>query len=183
MVNQPNHKILQACLVLCMAAGCTPSIHDVAARGDVEPVKAMLAGDPGLVHARNGMEKTPLHYAVTSRRKDVTAFLLDAGADINAVDKTGLTALHITTLRHSPDRIDEAAQLLDAGADLEAKDAFGDTPLHSAAMHGKLKILDYLVERGADVHATNAAGLTPLELAKKHRRTDAAKRLETLMSR
>lgn len=55
-----------------------------AARLDMMPeLAAMIAADPGLVHARGGDGQTPLHVAPTV---EVAAFLLDHGADIDARD-------------------------------------------------------------------------------------------------
>ena len=173
----PRHALILSVLLLA-AAGCAPSPHDIAASGDVERMKARLADDPESIHARNDLEKTPLHYAVTSSRTEMIAYLIAQGADIAAADRTGMQPLHVAIVQHAPDRPDQIAQLLDAGAGISAQDDFGDTPLHVAAMFGKLRILKYLIERGADPAAKNVEGLTPQELARKHRRTEAAELLD-----
>jgi YVTN family beta-propeller protein len=41
----------------------------------------------------------------------------------------------------------------------------GSTPLSTAALHGQLDIVEYLIERGAKVEATNNDGNTPLHVA------------------
>jgi len=145
-------------------------------------MKARLAANPESIHALNDLEKTPLHYAVTSSRTEMIAYLIAEGADLAAADRTGMQPLHVAIVQHAPDRPDQVAQLLDAGAGIGAQDDFGDTPLHQAAMFGKIRILKYLLERGADPSVKNKEGLTPLELARKHRRTEAAEHLEALGS-
>jgi ankyrin repeat protein len=71
--------------------------------------------------------------------------LLAAGADVNAADNTGATALHVAVNLHVPARaiMEQAAaaklsvvqQLLAAGADVHATTNLGSTALHVAACH------------------------------------------------
>ena len=159
----------RAVSVLCVAAlaGCAPSIHDVVGREDLEQAKAMLAEDPALVHARNSMGKTPLHYAVTYGAPDLIDLLVSSGADVNAADHTGLTPLHVAAMI---DRSQEARRLVGHNADLEARDSFGDTPLQYAALHGQLRMVKLLIEAGADTATVNDAGLSPLESARQNRK-------------
>ena len=42
---------------------------------------------------------------------------------------------------------------------------YGDTPLHSAANHGQLKVVNYLLKSQADPSAQNDMGQTPLVCA------------------
>lgn len=172
-----TRRVLPALLVPFFIAGCAPSVHDVVARGDIERLESMLAENPDLIHSRNKMEKTPLHYAVTNRKSEIIELLIERGAEVGAADVTGMTPLHVAATLN---RVHEAILLLEAGADLEARDAFGDTALHGAAMHGQISILRELIKRGADSQAVNNQGLTPSGLAKKHRRTRAASVLDGL---
>ena len=182
MKNSPfNRPFIAAAFVLALSA-CQPSPLDLAAKGDVERFRKLAAEDPALIHARNDLDKTPLHYAVTNGRTEMIAYLLEQGADIDAADATGMTPLHVATVRHAPDRVKEVAQLLDAGANGAAQDSFGDTPLHSAAMHGKIKILNYLLERGLDPMVKNREDFMPLDLAKRHRQSKIVERLEAVLS-
>lgn len=161
--------------------GCAKSPHDVAGSDDKDTedtLRAMLERDREIVNARNDMDKTPLHFAVTYGRDDNVKILLDAKADPKAQDQTGMTPLHCAA---TLDRVDEAELLLKAGADLEAKDSFGDTPLHSAAMHGKIHMIDWLHEKGANFNALNADGKSALDLAKREHKTEAAERIAELV--
>ena len=63
--------------------GAMLTIHAAARLNLVEQVKAFIARDPALVHARGGDGQTPLHMASTVDAADA---LLDAGADIDARD-------------------------------------------------------------------------------------------------
>jgi len=62
------------------------SIHDAAAKGDLQTVKAAIAADSTLVDAEKPPnKKTALHYAAQNGHADVVAFLLDKGADVFGV--------------------------------------------------------------------------------------------------
>jgi ankyrin repeat protein len=63
--------------------GAIVDIHAAAALGMLDAVKAWLARDPSLVHARGGDGQLPLHFAST---KEIIDVLLDYGGDINTRD-------------------------------------------------------------------------------------------------
>jgi ankyrin repeat protein len=165
---------------VALLSACSPSPHDLAGRGDVEKLQTALDADAEQLHALNGMNKTPLHYAVTYGREEAVAFLLGRGANPNAQDITGMTPLHCAV---TLDRLDEAELLVAHGANLEVRDSFGDTPLHTAALHGRVKAIDWLTQNGADVTALNDDGKSALDLARREHKTGAANRLATLIER
>jgi len=158
-------------------AGCTPSLHDTVARHDVEAARAMIAGNPQLVMARNKLGKTPLHYAVTYGAPEMIDLLLENGADINAKDNTGLTPLHVAAMLG---RTNEAQALIAHGADINARDSFGDTPLHTAALFGQARMVELLVNAGADLAALNNNQLTPLDCARQQRKSQVVDLIITL---
>jgi ankyrin repeat protein len=63
--------------------GATLTPHGAARLGKIDELRAMLARDPGLVHARGGDGQTPLHFARTPAIADL---LLGHGAKIDALD-------------------------------------------------------------------------------------------------
>jgi Ankyrin repeats (3 copies) len=75
----------------------TKQIIKAAKAGDVSTVKALLAADASLVEARDSDGSTPLHCATWKGHQNVVVVLLDAGADVNAVNQNGhwgTTPLH-----------------------------------------------------------------------------------------
>jgi len=173
-------RLGQVVIVACLAgvgAGCTPSLHDVIGRGDLARAEAMLEKWPELVHDENELGKQPLHYAVYYKQEDALAMLRDKGADLNAADKTGMTAMHVAAMMGRR----EILWLLEQGADWKQTDIFGDRPSHTAAMYNQARVLTALHEAGDSLTEPNNEGLTPLDLARKHRRQDAARRIEALV--
>ena len=97
------------------------------------------------------------------RDKDAVRALLKDGADVNAAQGDGMTALHWAA--RSGD-VDLAQMLLYAGANVKATTRLGAyTPLMMAAEQGHAAVIAALLAAGADVKAANATGTTPLMLA------------------
>src|SRR5882672_8363441 len=100
--------------------------------------------------------------AMRGDRADVLA-LIKRGADVNAPQGDGVTALHWAA-RHGDAELVTA--LVSAGASLRAETRFGAfTPLHLAAERGSAPIVKALVAAGAAVDARTTTGATPLMLA------------------
>ena len=98
---------------------------------------------------------------------DVTRVLLADGADVNALDRSGLTPLQVAAASNTNS---SAIQLLlDAGADINARGKNGLTPLHDAAgMNTNTEIIQPLLNAGASINAQDKWGQTPLHLAAWH---------------
>jgi ankyrin repeat protein len=83
-------------------------------------VSGLVSGNPGLLSARmtrNQHRRTALHHAAAKNRPQIVALLLELGADPNAVDATGATALTTAAQEDSDPGI--VAMLVDAGAKLD----------------------------------------------------------------
>jgi ankyrin repeat protein len=95
--------------------------------------------------------------------REAVRTLLKQGADVNAVQGDGVTALHWAAMKRDAEL---AEMLLVAGGNVRAKTRFGGyTPLHVAAEYGSAPIVQALVRAGADVNGTTNTGATPLMLA------------------
>lgn len=107
--------------------------------------------------ARGGVGKqTALAYHFCS--EDLTHWLIDQGADLEAKDTYGGTPLH----NRAASGRGQIGALLARGGDVHARDNEGDTPLHKAARFANAEGVRQLLERGADKAAVNAYGRTPL---------------------
>jgi len=90
--------------------------------------------------------------------------LLQQGADVNAAQGDGMTALHWAAERGD---LEMARMLIYAGAGLEAVTRMAEyTPLHLASRAGHGAVVGALLEAGSDPAApTGSGGATPLHLA------------------
>jgi ankyrin repeat protein len=88
--------------------------------------------------------------------------IVEAGADVRAVDQKKCTPLH-RAAEYNPSA-DVIKALVDKGADIEARDNYQWTPLHRAAWlnPGKVKIL---IECGANVNVLTSGQGSPLFFA------------------
>ncbi len=105
----------------------------------------------------------PVADAAMARDREAVKTLLKSGADVNAAQGDGMTALHWAA-RHGDAEL--AQMLLFAGANVKATTRLGGyTPLMMAAEQGHASVIAALVSGGADAKAANALGTTPLMLA------------------
>lgn len=117
------------------------ALHLAAAGHRVEIARMLLATGADPNSAANHRQSRPLHYAAdghqspsfnATRQVKMIHCLLNAGADLHAVDKNGATALH----RAVRTRSDAAVEcLLQAGSDPTAKNHPGSTPFHLAVQN------------------------------------------------
>lgn len=163
---------------VCAFAESEPSpraIQIAAMKGDLSAVKQLVAGDPGLVQSTTKSGASPLHAAAIGDQSEVIAFLLEAGADINAGDNKKTTPLHVAASRSHMNAVEI---LLDGGANPNAKSASGATALHeflstrrsreaAKTKHAANRIITLLLDRGAKIEARDSHGITPLQLASR----------------
>jgi ankyrin repeat protein len=100
--------------------GATLNLWTAIALDRADDVRAMIARDVSLLGARmtrNQHRRTPLHHAAAKNRPRIVQLLLELGADPNARDATGATAL-TTASQESTDQSVVAA-LLEAGVRLD----------------------------------------------------------------
>ncbi len=69
-------------------------LHEAIRSGDLDKVKELLASDPEALHRGDGaLGETPLHQAAASDEVEIAEFLIESGADVNAMDNRRVTPL------------------------------------------------------------------------------------------
>ncbi|NXD30511.1 IKBD inhibitor, partial [Spelaeornis formosus] len=99
--------------------------HTLAAAERMKPLRRL--------DAKEHRGKTPLLVAVTARHAAIVHDLIQAGADINAVDNKGHSALHLAAT-YGYTQVLQVILSLGFPLDLEMKDFEGHTPLHCAVL-------------------------------------------------
>jgi Ankyrin repeats (3 copies)/Ankyrin repeat len=152
------------------------ALHVAAATHDRGLAESLVVqGAAVRAHNRRGAE--PLHYAAdggpgadANAQRDLISFLIDAGADPNALDKSGVAPLH----RAVRDRCSGGVSaLIDKGANPLLMNKSGSTPLHlavqntgkshsgsDAAKDEQHRIIVLLLEHGASPNDFDAKGKT-----------------------
>ncbi len=127
--------------------------------GDIDSLRALLSEDRSLVGASTpddhvlGAGMSPLHLAAQGGHLDAMELLLEAGADINAVDARGYTPLHFVICYGPKQFFDPLPDLSETTGDIGVYHLLTDVPR-------------FLIDRGADLSAREReSGKTPLELA------------------
>lgn len=129
--------------------------------GDRRTFQKMLKLHPKAGNQRGPGGSTPLMYAALYGNSDSVQLLLKSGADPNARNDAGATAL-----MWAVEDADTTRLLLRQGADVKARSADGLTPLIIAAGHfGTGAVTKLLLEAGANPSESASDGLTPLDAA------------------
>ncbi len=133
-------------------------LFDAVDRGQIDEVRRLIElGAP--VTGRVAGGQTLLHRALYQEREDLALAIIDAGADVDAVDNQGVAPMHHAA---SIGALAVVERLLERGADPDVRSPRYGAPLHHAARHGHAAVVHRLIEAGAAVDAADARELTPL---------------------
>jgi ankyrin repeat protein len=125
----------------------------------------------------NSMGWRPLGFAVAEGRRQTARMLLDYGAQVDAANSLGRTALMFASVYGF---LDLATWLLDAGADpnVVPTDDTGWPALIAAAQRGHSDVVALLLAHGADPGVRDLEGKTALDRARTERHRDVVRLLE-----
>jgi ankyrin repeat protein len=139
---------------------------------ELRHIQAITRDSPDLINSKNQTAAgTLLHQSAQDGDLLVLKFLLDNGAEVDPINKDGMTPLHLAC-RNGRKSIAEL--LLQRGAQLNVRDSHGATPLLLAVYQNFGALAEVLITKGADVniqgypdpeHAPQDAGASPLHLA------------------
>ncbi len=147
MIRRLTVPIMLVMILVPSAAGAQAvqeTLWDASKTGDTVTMASALADGAKLDaldtrRSRNG--RYPLNYAAWFDHPEAIVFLLSAGADIEAVNHTGFTALHHAAENGS---LEAARTLLEAGADPEHANEAGWLPVETAANRGHQELVELL---------------------------------------
>jgi ankyrin repeat protein len=160
------------------AQGARLNLWSAIALGRVDDVREFIKADPSRLEARMSRSehrRTALHHAAAKNQIEVVRLLLALGADPNAADLTGATALVTAAHEDADERV--ATLLIEAGARIDFIAALGlkrydlaesmlrDKPsrigpdgedtiaLHVAVSRRNVEAVRWLIDRKVDVNA------------------------------
>jgi ankyrin repeat protein len=120
-----------------------------------------------------GTSASPVADAAQASERETVRSLLKDGADVNAAQGDGMTALHWSALSND---VETAQMLLYAGANVKAATRLGAyTPLILASRSGHAAMMETLLNAGADKDQATGTGATPLMLAAASGSADAVR--------
>ncbi len=141
-------------------------------RGDPEDelLRALEVNDltlmSKLVNAIPSLANVPFYGGMTllmlGNDPRIARMALDAGANVDAKDLNGNTALHYAVYYGNQEM---AELLLTRKANINAQNSSGNTPLHFATLVNDVSFTDFLTGRGADGSIRNGERRTPLGIA------------------
>lgn len=123
----------------------------------------------------------PLVMAAYLGHTEIVRLLLDAGADLTAVDPgMKATALHAAAYAG---RTEAARLLVERGIDIDRQGPKnGYTALHDAIWENNIDTARVIIEAGANLTLRSHAGETPLDFARSRRRREIVAMLEARLS-
>ena len=128
--------------------------------GILDRVRQLVDNGNADVKQPDSENVTLLHWAAINNRPEVVNFLLQRGADINAIGGD----LHSTPIQWATRQgvLAMVVQLLQHGADPLIPDSEGQSCIHLAAQIGHTAIAAYLIAKGTNVDHQDRNGMTPL---------------------
>ncbi|WP_428603333.1 ankyrin repeat domain-containing protein [Sedimenticola sp.] len=205
-----NRLNLLVLTVLLFLAGCSepdkPSIplNLAVERGDINQIERHILWGSD-INKLNINGEAPIHVATRQGSYIVVKLLTEKGADINLLDKQGISALGHAILagrtqiadylikqgaKQDPDRLldlmvkagekdrDVIPLLIKWGAKINHQNELGQTPLILAVTAGNRVLVKHLIQNGADVNLADHAGLSPLAIARERQDEDIIRMLE-----
>jgi len=150
----------------------------------------MEALDEGAMvnYVRDFQNETPLMIAADQGSLSALKILIDNGAELEARNEFGMSALYIAAWLGQPDCL---LYLINAGGNINTLDNWKNTPIAAVCeiepkweyaintlSDERIRALEILLEKGADPNTKNDEGLTPLDLANQNYHINAANLLK-----
>ncbi len=148
--------------VLWVVPASAQDINEAATQGNLAQVKTWVGKDSQLVKFRDEEGRTALHWASRGVHLDVLEYLVENGANVNAMDNDNVTPLHSLSYRGDTRAMEI---LIEEGANVEAKEVSGLTPLMYTAYGGQEVAAALLIKHGANVKVRDDTGLTVADIA------------------
>lgn len=157
---------------LCNYNGMTP-LYVAIYEGNIDMVQLLC--ENGARKDQIARKFTPLCLAAYCCCVDIVKFFIDAGVDVNQLDKRDrATSLYVASQKNY---VDVVRLLLEAKASTVKAKNGGWTPLHIASKRGHVEVVDLLLKAGARFNRKTYLGDVPLHLASREGHVEVVKLL------
>ena len=128
-----------------------PPLHLACRQDRYDMVQLMVEQrGPEILQIRDGQGRTALHHSCTGVcGEGLVSYLFEQGAELDAQDNNGNTALHTTIISGN---VSAAEELLKRGSNPSIQDSNGQNCLHHAVLHNRQEILSFLLEHNNCPH-------------------------------
>ncbi len=141
------------------------ALHYAVRNSNTQIVQELLIAGAD-TNSPDSSSKTPLLRIIsTENRVALYNLLLTYGANPNAKDIYGDTALHVATMLNA--EVEVLQMLINAGADVNERNKKGSSPIAVAIETKNSQHTAFYARTGADIHSENLDSLTPLMRALK----------------
>lgn len=164
-----------------LARGAALELDDAAAVGNLDQVKFLVERNPSLARSLSPDGFPVVALAAVFGHLEVTRYLHQHGADINASATNG-SGYNALTGAVASGHTEVVKFLLEHGANPNYRYGPGYSPLLTAAANGHLEIAKLLLARGADLHAASNDGKSAFALATERNHVGVASYLRSLSS-
>lgn len=156
--------------------GAPYTLREAAAYGDLGTVREFIETNPRLLHQKSrGTEATSLFSAVQGNQIAVATYMIEQGANTEALDRQGNNALFYAAMFGYEDMV---RFLVDKGLHPNSRLWHGDSLIHRLAARGNPHgMIEFLVELGADPNARNGHGIRAMHVATTTNSTRVVERL------
>lgn len=139
------------------------SMGECVASGHIEIVKKYI--DAGFLSSSRNSKGVPmLCIAVRTCHIDIVEYLIDIGADINAISEDRYNTPIMDAA--STGDLESIKLLVSEGANLETQSKNGQSALILAVGHGDIEVSNYLLSAGSDYEVKDSLGMSAKSYAK-----------------
>ena len=140
-------------------------LHRAASAGQINLVRQLLEANAYPIDLPDSLGWTPLIIAASAGHCEVVAYLVERGANVQAVTANSQSALHFAC---GKGHLEVVKLLVDNGCPLNTRDRFGYTPFIRAVPANREAVVEYLLTSGKhriDLDGKDKLGNSALHIA------------------